>query len=118
MSNKNKLFAIFALFVILLTTVNAQFIESLDCDKLFNDSIVLSETEFDELANVCFYGSGFDEDSVDLELKNDDNTYEIEDVEVSNIDPGITSSYIRSQEGTTMTSSIMPAIVRDNTGPP
>lgn len=39
--------------------------------------------------------------------------YKFEDIDVSNIDSDITSEFIKSQEGTTITSSIAPSIVRD-----
>lgn len=39
--------------------------------------------------------------------------YKYEDVDVTNIEPGITSVFIRSQEGNTKTSSLTPRITRD-----
>ena len=56
---KIKHVLVFSLILIVaLMSVNAQWIESLDCAKLDN-SLFVPKTEFEAPADICFYGTGY-----------------------------------------------------------
>ncbi len=69
------------IFLVILASVSAQHVAPLDCDKLFTGEFE-SRTEFEELADICFYGSGFEDESVKVRLEGETD-YEL-DAEVSN----------------------------------
>jgi len=72
--------------VLCLPLVSAQWIQSSECSSYD------PETVFWSPADICFYGSGFEQyDTVDVSL----GSYELNDVEVSN---GIVSSFIDGDE--------------------
>ena len=60
----------------LIVPVYGSFIESLNCDDLFSDTFT-PQRIFNEPAEVCFYGSGYDTDSVSVNLENTDNSYSV-----------------------------------------
>ncbi|HUU51202.1 MAG TPA: outer membrane protein assembly factor BamA [Nitrospinota bacterium] len=105
-------------FATYLSGVTTQFKINFENPALFDSSIGFNSNLFNLKRDYLYFnqdsqGGGFGFSKELRENVTGTIHYKLEDVEVSNIDPGITSSYIRSQEGTTMTSSIMPAIVRD-----
>ena len=88
-----KIISLLAL-LLMVSLVSAQSIAPLDCDKLFNEKEFVSGTEYEEYADICFYGTGYDEDTVTLSLKSQDMTYS-EDFETSN---GVLSSLVKGVE--------------------
>ena len=90
---KSKL--IFTLmFLLAIVPAYGAWIAPLDCDKLFNDNELVLATEAEELADICFYGSGYSEGTVTLALEGESD-YTIENVLVSN---GIVSSVANGLE--------------------
>ena len=49
-----------------------------------NDNSINPKTEFTEEEKICFYGSGYTDDSVTVSLDSDEESYDILNVEVSN----------------------------------
>lgn len=87
---KKKLLIMLA--IMLLPIVNAQWIQPLDCEKLFANNEFVPQDEFGAVAKVCFYGSGYNDGSVAVHLDsvtNESNSLVLEGVQVSH---GVLSS--------------------------
>ena len=65
------------LMVMLVVPAYAAFIETVNCNDLLNLDTFTPQTTFNEPAEVCFYGSGFEGSSVDIELHNADHYFSL-----------------------------------------
>jgi len=73
--------------IVLASSVMAAWIQPVDCDSLFNDQFIPS-INFDEPADICFYGSDYHVETVEVSLSGE-NSYVLADVIITN---GVLSS--------------------------
>lgn len=106
------------MFATALSGISTQFKVSFHDPAIFDSSLGFSTSLFNMSRDFLSFDKDSQGGSLGFSKMLRENItgslrYKLEDIEVSNIDPDITSPYIRDQVGTTITSSIMPSIVRD-----